>query len=124
MGHRNDLFIMFILGGLCFTGINMMTYDIIPNTYYESLYGVYGYIRGTTNMDFNGMIEEDARIKMYSEYVYNVSSTDCKYWSNQWEEFAEEYDYGYKYVNVPNHVFGILYTNESYCLVDQRTIIC
>lgn len=54
---------------------------------------------------------------------------DCGNWDYFWRDVSNEFGYEYEEIVIRvndsvNHVFGISYTEDGYCLLDQKGIYC
>ena len=101
--------------------VDMSSYGSLTN---EIIRPIAKEMINSTNIDFTGLDKYQARDKILNEFEYINHSKDCKYWAYQWERYAIEYGYDYRYITIPNHIFGVMYINQSYCIVDQNKIMC
>lgn len=59
-------------------------------------------------------------------YMYDIDSYDCKYWSYvhslYWKANHLKYDWKIDYITTDNHVFVMIYNESGYAILDQNNI--
>ena len=117
--------VLFLMGGVFFILINVQSNGYLNSVVMDTITDIHNYHYDLDNIDITNISSNDEYETMIKQkFIYNKSTTNCQYWSAQWEEYADKFNYTYRYITIPNHVFGIMYTNNSYCIIDQKSKIC
>jgi hypothetical protein len=120
-----EVMLAFFMGGIFFILLNISTHGYFNSVAMSAATEFHASYYELEDINILNTSSENAYIvSVQDSFVYNETTTNCQYWSTQWEIYAEQFNYTYRYVTVPHHVFGILYTEETYCIADQYSIIC
>lgn len=59
-------------------------------------------------------------------YIYTSDEYDCKYWTFVWSYWAWNHrdKYNFKTITTNNHIFGMIYNDLGYCILDENNVKC
>ena len=86
----------------------------------------YAHKEHLVNLPLNDFIEE---LRFVYQKYYEEDTYDCKYWAYVWtlyyQENKDRYGWtGIKYLDTPNHIVPVIYSENKYCLMDGDMVMC
>ena len=113
------------------SGINFILYDKLHGNNYETQIMDFTISQRMLALDLTPMLQDYTNLSLNqfysileSNFEYNINTTNCIYWSNEYANFARANNHSYKYITTENHIFIMIYANSSYCIADQLRLNC